>query len=185
MNHRSKPGEAPSPAPVVWFTGKPNAGKTTVARALASRLSDGGRRVEILDGNELRTWLSSELGFSARDRRIHVVRVANLARLLSGHGVWCLVAVIAPYNDLREEVRRILGPSMVEVYLRCELEKLVAWDTKGLYARAIRGEIANFTGISDPFDEPAAPEMCFDSGREEVEPIVDQIWDWLKTRALL
>ncbi len=179
------PAANAAPAPVIWFIGQPNAGKTTTAQALAQRLAARGVGLEILDGNELRQRLSPELGFTFADRRIQVRRVAHLARLLSDHGIWCLVAVIAPYQALRDQAREILGSRMVEVHLRCALDILAARDHKGLYARALKGEIANFTGVSDPFEEPAAPDLAFDSGRTPVEPMVDQIMAWLAERGRL
>ena len=142
----------------VWFTGLPNAGKTTLSRLLYKNLSSRGLRVELLDGNELRQQLSPGLGHTHSERVMHHRRVAYFCRLLNRHGVICLAALIAPYQELRQQIREEIE-NYLEVFLDCPQEILVARDQKGLYQRALAGEIANFSGISDPYDRPANPDL--------------------------
>jgi adenylylsulfate kinase len=168
-------------APVIWLTGKPNAGKTTLAMLLAQHLRQQGRPVEVLDGNELRQWLSSELGFSAEDRFKHVLRVARLAKLLSGHGVWCVAAIIAPYRSLRQQVREMLGGGFLEIFLDCSPTVLAQRDTKNLYDRAQRGELTKFTGISDPYEEPLSPDLKLDTERHSSQECLTALIDYLRS----
>jgi len=172
-------------APTIWFTGKPNAGKTTLALALAKELKARGLEVEILDGNELRQWLSSDLGFTPEDRTKHVLRVARLAGLLTSHKVWSLVAVIAPYRALRQQAREMLGGNVVEVFLDCPAEILAARDQKDLYQKALKGQIKAFTGISDPYEEPQTPQMLLRTDHSSVEDCCQQVLSWLKNAGLL
>ena len=167
-------------APVIWLTGKPNAGKTTLAMLLAQHLRQQGRPVEVLDGNELRQWLSSELGFSAEDRFKHVLRVARLAKLLSGHGIWCVAAIIAPYRSLRQQVRELLGGGFLEIFLDCSPTVLAQRDTKNLYDRAQRGELTKFTGISDPYEEPLSPDLKLDTERHSSQECLAALLDYLR-----
>jgi adenylylsulfate kinase len=156
---------------IVWFTGVPRAGKTTLARAVAGAAS-AGRRVEILDGDAVRAALSPELGFSRPDRDAHVGRLGFLARVLAKHGVVALVAAIAPYADARDEVRRLAGGAglaFVEVFVTAPLETLIQRDTSGLYARALAGEIPHFTGVSAPYEPPSHAELIVHSDVESVE----------------
>ncbi|MFI1186059.1 adenylyl-sulfate kinase [Streptomyces californicus] len=146
----------------VWLTGLPSAGKTTLALALADRLRARGRRVEVLDGDEMRTFLSAGLGFGRQDRDTHVRRMGFVAELLARNGVLALVPVIAPYADGREAVRRrhaASGTPYVEVHVATPVEVCSVRDVKGLYARQAAGEIAGLTGVDDPYEEPAAPEL--------------------------
>ncbi|HEY8491129.1 MAG TPA: adenylyl-sulfate kinase [Dehalococcoidia bacterium] len=154
---------------VVWFTGLSGAGKSTMANHLAGVLRERGLRVELLDGDEVRTNLSKGLGFSKEDRDENIRRIGYVARLLARNGVAVLTAAISPYREVRAEVRRAVeadGAGFVEVYARCSLEELSRRDVKGLYAKALRGEIPNFTGVSDPYEAPEAPEVTFDSEQE-------------------
>ncbi|MHB8719201.1 MAG: sulfate adenylyltransferase [Candidatus Dormibacteria bacterium] len=159
---------------VVWLTGLSGAGKSTIAGRLAVRLSAAGRRPEILDGDEVRTHLSAGLGFSKEDRDTNIRRIGYVARLLSRNGAAVITAAISPYGDVRQEVRDAT-PGFVEVYVRCSLEELVRRDVKGLYARALAGEIAHFTGVSDPYEAPENPEVVVDTERQSVEESVDAI----------
>jgi sulfate adenylyltransferase/3'-phosphoadenosine 5'-phosphosulfate synthase len=150
---------------VVWFTGLSGAGKSTVANALRAELDRRGRHVELLDGDEVRTHLSKGLGFSKEDRDTNIRRIGYVARLVARSGGVAITAAISPYRDVRGEVRA-QTTGFVEVYMRCPIETLTERDTKGLYRKALAGEIANFTGISDPYEEPLHPEVVCDTARE-------------------
>jgi adenylylsulfate kinase len=152
----------------VWITGLPGSGKTTLGGALVAQLRARGRRAELLDGDALRLTLSKGLGFSKVDRDEHIRRIGFLAELLARHGVVVVVAAISPYRATRDEMRKRLV-DFVEVYARCSLEELERRDPKGLYARARSGEIANFTGISDPYEEPFTPDLTVDTDRQSLE----------------
>jgi adenylyl-sulfate kinase len=162
------------PGVTIWLTGLSGAGKSTLARELAVALRARGRRVEVLDGDEVREHLSKGLGYTKADRDTNVRRIAYVAKLLTRHGVTVITAAISPYRDTRAEARRAIG-AFVEVYVRCSLAELVRRDVKGLYARALRGEIANFTGVSDPYEEPLAPEVAVDTEHETVETGVARV----------
>jgi adenylyl-sulfate kinase len=147
---------------VVWFTGLPGAGKSTLAQALAPELRAHGRRVEILDGDAVRTHLSKGLGFSREDRDTNIGRIAFVAHLLARNGVAVLVAAISPFRKARDEARALIG-DFVEVHVAPSLEECIRRDVKGLYAKAMAGEIPAFTGISDPYEEPLSPEVRVDT----------------------
>jgi 3'-phosphoadenosine 5'-phosphosulfate synthase len=156
------------PGFTIWLTGLSGAGKSTLAHSLAPALRERQRHVEILDGDEVRENLSKGLGFSKEDRDTNIRRIAYVARLISRSGGVAITAAISPYREIRDEARGNIG-RFVEVYVRCPLDVLVERDVKGLYARALRGEIKQFTGISDPYEEPLAPEVVVDSSVETVE----------------
>ena len=153
---------------VVWFTGLPSSGKSTLARALEGALRSRGQRVEVLDGNEIRARLGRGLGFTREDRDENVRRIAFVARLLARQGVAAITAAISPYREARDEARSENG-RFVEVYVRCPLELCIARDVKGIYQRALAGEIQNFTGISDPYEEPLRAELVVDTSQEGPE----------------
>jgi len=159
---------------VVWFTGLPSAGKSTLARLLDRELLDRGWPVEVLDGDEVRLRLTKGLGFSREDRDENIRRIAFVARLLARHGVAAITAAISPYRAARDEARQEIG-RFVEIYVRCTLDTCVERDVKGLYRRALAGEIANFTGISDPYEEPLAPELTVETDRESAAQSVARI----------
>jgi adenylyl-sulfate kinase len=154
----------------LWLTGLSGAGKSTVAGIVARELRGRGERVELLDGDAVRQSLSKGLGFSREDRDTNIRRIAFVADLLSRNGVIVLVAAISPYRAVRDEVRALMGDRFVEVHLRASVETCARRDTKGLYAKALRGEIAAFTGVSDPYEEPPAPELMLDT---EVESPIE------------
>jgi ATP sulfurylase/adenylyl-sulfate kinase len=150
---------------VVWFTGLSGAGKSTIANALKAELEARGRHVELLDGDEVRTHLSKGLGFSKEDRDTNIRRIGYVARLVARSGGVAITAAISPYREVRNEIRA-QTPGFVEVFARAPLDTLVERDVKGLYKKAIAGEIANFTGVSDPYEEPLYPEVVCDTSRE-------------------
>jgi adenylylsulfate kinase len=149
----------------LWFTGLSGAGKSTLGNLVADELRARGHRVELLDGDEIRTNLSKGLGFSKEDRDTNIRRIGYVAKLLARNGVVTITAAISPYREIRDEVRKSHG-RFVEVYMKCSLEKLVERDVKGLYKKALKGEIASFTGVSDPYEEPLHPELVIESDRE-------------------
>ncbi len=164
---------------VVWFTGLSGAGKSTIANALKAELERRGRHVELLDGDEVRTHLSKGLGFSKEDRDTNIRRIGYVARLIARSGGVAITAAISPYRDVRDEVRA-QSAGFVEVYMRCPIETLTERDTKGLYRKALAGEIANFTGVSDPYEEPLHPEVVCDTARETPAESLGKILDALE-----
>jgi adenylylsulfate kinase len=178
---------APRRGFIVWFTGMSGAGKSTLSQALARYLA-GTLPLEVLDGDEVREHLSKGLSFSREDRDINVHRIAFVARTLARHGVTVITAAISPYAETRREVRRLAedaGVVFVEIYARAELAALVARDVKGLYKRALADEIQHFTGVSDPYEAPEAPDVVAYTDRETVETSAARILDLLKQRGLL
>ena len=172
----------------LWLTGLPSAGKTTLALALGDRLREAGRDVEILDGDEIRTYLSAGLGFSREDRDTHVRRIGFVAELLARHGVIVLVPVIAPYQDTRAEVRARhaeQGTSYLEVHLSTPLDVCARRDVKGLYARAARGDLRHMTGVDDPYEIPQAPDLRLDTSTNDLSASVNALADLLAARGLL
>ncbi len=169
----------------LWFTGLSGAGKSTLANAVAARLRARGRRVEILDGDEVRMNLSKGLGFSKEDRDTNIRRIGYVAHLLSRNGVVAITAAISPYASVRDEVRAQHGTSFVEVYVECPLDALVKRDVKGLYEKALRGEIKNFTGVSDPYEAPQSAEITVHTDCESVDESTATIIGWLEQRGLL
>lgn len=174
-----------APGFTLWFTGLPGAGKSTIAKAVRDELVERGRRVEILDGDEARTHLSKGLGFSKADRDTNIRRIGFVARLLSRNGVVAIVAAISPYRETRDEVRRAHEATFVEVFVACPLEELVRRDKTGLYARARRGEIQNFTGVSDPYESPLSPEVSIRTDLETIAGSRVKVIDWLKRHDLV
>ena len=168
----------------IWFTGLSGAGKSTLAEALAPEIKARGHNVEILDGDVVRTNLSKGLGFSKEDRDTNILRIGFVAHLLSRNGVAVITAAISPYRDIRDQNRELIG-DFVEVYARCTVEELTRRDVKGLYEKALRGEIQNFTGISDPYEEPLSPEVIVDTEKEPVEESLAKILRYLERKGYL
>ena len=166
----------------VWFTGLPSAGKTTLARALAARLADAGHRVEVLDGDELRTYLTADLGFSRQDRTDNVIRVGYVAHLLSRNGVMVVCSLISPYREDRDRVRALHGDRFMEVYLSTPVEVCARRDVKGLYARQAAGTMEGLTGVDDPYEAPLAPEVVVPTHSQSLEESVDMVWTALPSR---
>jgi len=158
---------------VVWFTGLSGAGKSTLARAVCDRLLAAGVKVEYLDGDSIRTAFP-QTGYSRPERDAHVRRVGFLASRLEHHGVFVVCALISPYAESREDVRKLCR-RFVEVHLSTPLDECERRDVKGLYQRARRGEIANFTGLDDPYEPPAAPELRIDTREISVQDAADLV----------
>jgi len=169
----------------LWFTGLSGVGKSTLAQAVREHIGAQGRRVEILDGDEVRTNLSKGLGFSKEDRDTNIRRIGYVARLLSRNGVVVITAAISPYREVRDEVRRSHEAPFIEAFLDCSIDELVRRDKKGLYAKALRGELPNFTGVSDPYEAPLSPEIHVHTDRETVAESQKAIVGWLEQHGLL
>jgi adenylyl-sulfate kinase len=175
------------PGVILWLTGLPCAGKSTLARALGPLVAAAGP-TEILDGDEVRAHLSKGLGYSREDRDTNIRRIGYVARLLARHGVFVITAVISPYARTRDEIRREAeryGVHFIEVFVSAGLETVVARDVKGMYRRALAGELPSFTGVSDPYEPPSDPEIVVRTDQQTVEESVETILRALVTRGLL
>lgn len=162
------------PGFTVWLTGLSGAGKSTISQQLAAELERRECHVEVLDGDDVRKNLSKGLGFSREDRDINIARIAFVASLLVRHGAAVITAAISPYAEARSQARTRIG-AFVEVYVHCSLEELLRRDVKGLYRKALSGQIEHFTGISDPYEEPLSPEVVVDTEHETVDESVEKI----------
>src|SRR4029078_9288756 len=172
----------------VWLTGLSGAGKTTVAQSIVNELKASDVNIELLDGDDVRTNLSKGLGFSKEDRDTNIRRIGYVSRLLSRNGVGVIASAISPYRDVRDEVRQSItsdGSEFIEVYVQCPIEVLVERDVKGLYKKALAGEIEEFTGVSDPYEEPLNPEVIVKTDRESIEESANRIIGALEARGLL
>lgn len=172
----------------VWLTGLPSAGKTTLAAALAERLRGEGHRAEVLDGDEIRTFLTAGLGFSRADRDTNVQRIGFVAELLASHGVTVLVPVIAPYADSREAVRKrhgAAGTPYLEVHVATPVQVCAQRDVKGLYAKQAAGELTGLTGVDDPYEEPADPDLRLETDGRSVAESATALHTLLSERGLL
>lgn len=168
----------------LWFTGLSGAGKSTVSEQIHKRLKNAGAKVELLDGDVVRTHLSKGLGFSKEDRDTNIRRIGFVCDLLSRNGVIAIVAAISPYREVREQVRASIE-NFLEVYVHCPIEVLAERDVKGLYKKALAGEIPSFTGVSDPYEPPLNPEISIDSSKESVEESVEKVWSKLVQAGLI
>jgi adenylyl-sulfate kinase len=168
----------------LWFTGLSGAGKTTLARLVETELSARGHRVEVLDGDVIRTNLSKGLGFSKEDRDTNIRRIGFVCNLLTRNDVVAIAAAISPYREVRDELRRDIG-SFVEVYVRCPIEVLAERDVKGLYKKALAGEIKNFTGVDDPYESPLDAEVIVETDTETPEESAGRIIAKLEEMSLV
>jgi len=169
----------------LWFTGLSGAGKSTVSALVAEELQKRGHAVERLDGDEIRKRLSRGLGFSKADRDENIRRIGFVAHLLSRNGAVAIAAAISPYREIRDEVRRGHDAPFVEVFVDCPIETLKTRDPKGLYAKALRGELQQFSGISDPYEAPLNPEITLHTDRESANDSRDVVIRWLDAQKLI
>jgi len=169
---------------VVWLTGLPGSGKTTIAKLLESKLRSLDLPVEIIDGDEIRQNLSKGLGFSREDRETHLRRCAFVAKLLSRSGVAVIAALISPYQSVRDYARKETT-NFIEVFVKCSVDECARRDPKGLYKKASSGQITNLTGPQDTYEEPLHPDLIVDTEKLSVEESVDIIWNKLKALNLI
>jgi len=183
----AEPVPTPATGATVWFTGLPSAGKTTVARAVAEQLGVRGHRVELLDGDVVRETLCADLGFSRADRDRNVARIGFVAALLARHGVYALAPVVSPYAVARDAVRArhaALGLPYLEVHVATPVAECASRDVKGLYARAYAGDLCGLTGVDDPYEPPAQPDLRLDTVGRMVEESAAEVLALLRQRGL-
>jgi adenylylsulfate kinase len=169
----------------LWFTGLSGAGKTTISHKVEAELRERGSRVEVLDGDIIRENLSKGLGFSKEDRDTNIRRIAFVADLLSRNGVPVITAAISPYREIRAEARELMGDRFIEVFVKASVDTCIERDPKGLYAKALKGEIKEFTGVSDPYEEPLDPEVTLETESESPEESAGRIITLLEERRLI
>jgi adenylyl-sulfate kinase len=169
----------------LWFTGLSGAGKSTIADLVAAELRKRHSKIEVLDGDVIRTNLSKGLGFSREDRDANIRRIAFVADLLSRNGVPVITAAISPYKATRDEARMLMGERFIEVYVKASLDTCVERDVKGLYKKALAGEIEHFTGVSDPYEPPSHPELVLDTEAHSAEQSAQLILGYLESRGLI
>ncbi len=172
------------PGYVLWFTGFSGAGKSTVAGLVAARLRELGAPLEVLDGDEVRTHLTKGLGFTKSDRDTNVLRIGWVAGLLSRHGVGVITAAISPYADIRAQVRA-MTTNFTEIFVDAPLEECIRRDVKGLYARALADEIPHFTGVSDPYEPPAHPEIHLRTSSSTPEECAAEVLAYVRSKGWL
>ena len=169
----------------LWFTGLSGAGKTTISKIVAEELRARGSRVEVLDGDVVRENLSKGLGFSKEDRDTNIRRIAFVADLLSRNGVPVITAAISPYREIRDEARELMGDRFIEVFVKASVEVCAERDVKGLYEKAFKGEIKEFTGVSDPYEPPLNPELTLDTEHDSAEEDAATVLSLLEERQLI
>lgn len=159
----------------IWFTGLSGSGKTTIGRECKRITEAQGHKVELLDGDEYREGLCRDLGFSKRDRDENIHRLSFVSNILNRNGIVSIVTAISPYNEAREKAKKLLGDNMVLVYCSCPLDILKDRDTKGLYRKALAGEITNLTGVGDPYEPPMFPDIVCNTDKEEIKESIDKV----------
>jgi adenylyl-sulfate kinase len=169
----------------LWFTGLSGAGKTTISKIVEDELRKRGSRVEVLDGDVVRENLSKGLGFSKEDRDTNIRRIAFVADLLSRNGVPVITAAISPYRELRDEARELMGDRFIEVFVKASVEVCAERDVKGLYEKAFKGEIKEFTGVSDPYEPPLNPELTLDTEQDSADEDAAKVLSLLEERQLI
>jgi adenylyl-sulfate kinase len=169
----------------LWFTGLSGAGKTTISRLVEAELIARGSKHEVLDGDVIRENLSKGLGFSKEDRDTNIRRIAFVADLLSRNGVPVITAAISPYRQTRREARALMGDRFIEVFVKASVEVCAQRDVKGLYEKAFKGEIKEFTGVSDPYEEPEHAELVLDTEHQEPEESAAHVIAYLEERSLI
>ena len=173
-----------SQAYTLWFTGLSGSGKSTLSKRIAEELKKRGQKVEVLDGDEVRMHLSAGLSFSKEDRDINIRRIGYVCKLLTRNGVWSITAAISPYSETRDAVRAEIQ-NFVEIYVECSIEKLAERDVKGLYKKALAGQIDKFTGVSDPYEAPLKPDVHVNSEKETVDESAAKIMSYLTKNKFL
>jgi len=168
----------------LWFTGLPSSGKSTLARRVEEVLLERGMNVEVLDGDEVRENLSKGLGYSKEDRDTNIRRIGFVAKLLSRNGTVAITAAISPYREVRDEMRRAIG-RFVEVYVACPIDVLKERDVKGLYKKALAGEIKHFTGISSPYEAPEHAEIHLETATLSPEAAADRVIEQIRKAGIL
>src|SRR5829696_5205351 len=169
----------------LWFTGLSGAGKTTISKIVERELRDRGSRVEVLDGDVVRENLSKGLCFSKEDRDTNIRRIAFVADLLSRNGVPVITAAISPYREIRDEARELMGDRFIEVFVKASVEVCAERDVKGLYEKAFKGEIKEFTGVSDPYEPPLNAELTLDTEQDSAEEDAAKVLTLLEQRQLI
>lgn len=164
----------------LWFTGLSGAGKSTLADTVGAELEKYGLPAENLDGDIVRRTICKDLGFSAEDRQKNIERVTQVAKILTKNRAAVLASFISPYKHIREQARKEIGEHFIEVHVKCPLDVCIQRDVKGLYKKALAGEIENFTGVSDPYEEPKNPEIIVNTDKETVEQSAKKIISYLK-----
>lgn len=165
---------------LLWFTGLSGCGKSTISTELQNRLAEEGKIAYILDGDNIRHGLNSDLGFSPEDRKENIRRIGEVAKLFVDAGIITITSFISPYKEDRDNVRSKIGKDFIEIYVKCNLEECEKRDPKGLYKKARNGEIKDFTGIDAPYEEPDNPEVIIDTSKLSVEHAVDNLYSYLK-----
>ena len=171
---------------VVWFTGLPSSGKSTISREVEKRLYKMGKLVYVLDGDNVRHGLNSDLGFSPKDRKENIRRISEVAKLFVDAGIITLTAFISPYKIDRETARKLFEKGeFIEIYVKCPVSMCIKRDPKGMYKKALKGEIKEFTGISAPYEEPENPEIILETNEESVEKSAQKVIDYLRTQDVI
>ncbi len=171
---------------IIWLTGLPASGKSTIAHELEWKLLEMGKLAYVLDGDNIRHGLNSDLGFSPEDRKENIRRISEVAKLFAEAGLITITAFISPYREDRKRARNLVKDGeFIEVYVKCPVEKLIERDPKGLYKKALSGEIKEFTGISAPYEEPENPEILVETDKESVEESVGKILDYLRSKKII